>query len=83
MSMHVFVTDREYQQSAIDLVARLVFEKASDIMQGGNLALLQAEALNTLSFVALHNDLSNTVINTYFTILDDENKKSDLGAYHD
>lgn len=72
MTMHVFMTDREYQQAAIDLVARIVFEKASDIMQGGNSADIQADTLNCLSFVAIANDLSNTVINTYYDMLANE-----------
>lgn len=82
--MKVFTTDAEYLQSAIDSVARLTYEKAVDVMQGGNIAKLQADALQSLSLVALHYGLSNTTVNFYFQIVDEENRRSDWeGEYYD
>ena len=76
--MHVFMTDKEYQQSAIDIVARMIFERASDIMQGGNPPDYQIDCLATLSRVAVFKDLSNTVLNTFLEMLEEENAKNDL-----
>lgn len=71
MATHIFMTDREYLQSSLDVVSRLIFEKACDVAQCSALPKLQLDALKCLSSVALKNDLSNAVINTYFDLITD------------
>lgn len=76
MAIHTFMTDREFHQSALNSVARIVFDRASDILQCGAPVYDHVKALSVLSNAAVFAGYSNTAINTYYTILDDENVRS-------
>lgn len=76
MSIHTFMTDREFEQTALDLAARIIFDRASQIMADGNPVSDSVTALNVLSNAAVFASYSNTSINVFFNILDDENTKN-------
>lgn len=76
MAFHVFHTDREFNQSAIDVSARIIFDRASEIMALGSSTPESVTALSVLSNAAVFAGYSNTAINVYFNILDTENKNS-------
>ncbi|GAA0324961.1 hypothetical protein GCM10009129_23390 [Psychrobacter aestuarii] len=74
---YLYHTDKEFYQASLDSSARLIFDKASSQLSDGNPVHTEVKALLTLSNTALFHSLSNTVINTYYTILNDENSKND------
>ncbi|WP_201617471.1 hypothetical protein [Psychrobacter urativorans] len=76
MAIHTFMTDREYEQTALDLAARLIFDRASEIMSDGNPVTDSVMALSVLSNAAVFASYSNTSINVYFNILDTENAQN-------
>lgn len=76
MAMHNFMTDREFEQTALDLAARVIFDRASDILASGNPVTDSITALNVLSNAAVFASYSNTSINVYFNILDTENAQN-------
>lgn len=76
MAIRTYMTDKEHDQSALDRVARMTFDRASEILSDGNPILGHIKALQILSNVAVFAGFSNTVINTYYQILDDENNKN-------
>lgn len=82
MAMHVFQTDRECNQAALDKAARFIFDRASEILSDGNPVADSVTALSVLSNTAVFAGYSNTSINVFFSILDDENaKNNDMGGY--
>lgn len=76
MAIHSFMTDREFEQTAIDLAARVIFDRASEILADGNSVTDSVTALNVLSNAAVFASYSNTSINVYFNILDAENAQN-------
>lgn len=76
MAMHNFMTDREFEQTAIDLAARVIFDRASEILSSGNPVSDSVTALKVLSNAAVFASYSNTSINVYFNILDTENAQN-------
>lgn len=77
MAIHTYMTDREHAQAALDMSARIIFDRASDILSGGNPVTDSVNALLVLSNAAVFAGLSNTSINVFFGILDTENAKND------
>lgn len=77
MSIHVYHTDRECHQAALDKAARFIFDRASEILSDGNPVSDSVTALSVLSNTAVFAGYSNTSINVFFSILDAENAKSD------
>lgn len=77
MGTRIFHTDREFHQQSFDVVARLVFDRASVILSNGNPVHNEVKTLLCLSNAAAFSGYSNTVINTFYTLLDDENSKND------
>ena len=76
MAMHNFMTDREYEQAALDLAARVLFDRASSILADGNPVTDSVTALRVLSNAAVFASYSNTSINVFFNILDTENARN-------
>ena len=81
MAFHVFHTDREFTQTALDMSARIIFDRASEILSMGNCVPESVTALSVLSNAAVFAGYSNTAINVYYEILETENKNS--GDYDD
>ena len=77
MAMHAYMTDREHDQSALDRSARIIFDRASEIMAAGNPVRDSITALSVLSNAAVFAGFSNTSINVFYTILNDEHSKND------
>ena len=76
MAIHTYMTDREHDQSSLDRVARMIFDRASQIMADGNPVNESVKVLAVISNVAVFAGFSNTAINTYYAILEDECKRS-------
>lgn len=74
---HFYSDDREFKQAAIDTVSRLVFDAAAKTLSNGSPIHSEVKALLVLSNAAHYHNLSNTTINTYYTLLDEENSKND------
>ena len=77
MAMHNFMTDREYDQASIDRAARIIFDRAAEIMSLGNPVSESITALSVLSNAAVFSGNSNTSINVFYTILSEESSKND------
>lgn len=77
MAHHVYMTDKEHDQAAIDKSARIIFDRASNILSDGNPISESINALSVLSNAAVFAGLSNTSINVFYSILDNENSKND------
>lgn len=77
MAMHNFMTDREFHQAALDVSARIIFDRASEILAGGNPVDESICALSVLSNSAVFAGYSNTSINVFYTILSDESSQND------
>lgn len=71
---HFYQNQKEFEQAAIDYVARLVSEKASETIASGNVADIGQESLTYLEAVALKNHLSTTTINLYTDIITEQNQ---------
>lgn len=71
--MQTFITEQEFHQAAIDLVARLICDNASEYISTGNVSDIGEQSLEYLAQVAQNNELSITTINTYLQIIADEN----------
>lgn len=76
MAMHNFMTDREFHQASLDVAARVIFDRASEILADGNLVTDSVTALKVLSNAAVFASYSNTSINVFFNILDTENAQN-------
>lgn len=82
MAFHVYHTDREHDQAAIDIAARFIFDRASQILSDGNPVTDSVTALSVLSNSAVFAGYSNTSINVFYNILDTENaKNSDMQGW--
>lgn len=77
MAMHTYMTDREHDQAALDKSARIIFDRASEILSSGNPVHESVTALSVLSNSAVFAGFSNTSINVYLTILDNENSQNE------
>lgn len=77
MASHIYLTDREHNQAALDISARIIFDRASEILADGNPVTDSVTALSVLSNSAVFASYSNTSINVYYNILDAENAKND------
>lgn len=77
MAMHTYMTDREHEQAALDKAARIIFDRASQILSAGNPVCESVCALSVLSNAAVFAGYSNTSINVFYTILSDESSQND------
>lgn len=77
MAMHNYMTDREHNQAALDISARMVFDRASNILRDGNPVHDECKALQVLSYTAIFSGYSNTTINTFYDLVNEENEKND------
>lgn len=73
--MRYFTNQKDFEQAAIDWVARLVSEKASETIATGNVADIGQQSLTYLESVALKNDLSASTINVYTDIISEHNQE--------
>lgn len=73
--MHYFANKKEFEQAAIDWVARLVSEKASETIATGNVADIGQQTLTYLESVALSNGLTSSTINVYTDIISEHNQE--------
>ena len=77
MAHHVYMTDKEHDQAALDRAARIVFDRASEILSSGNPVSDSVTALSVISNSAVFAGYSNTSINVFYTILADESSQND------
>jgi hypothetical protein len=77
MAIHTYMTDREHDQAALDKSARIIFDRASDILSSGNPVNDSITALSVLSNAAVFAGFSNTSINVFYSILDNENSQNE------
>ncbi len=83
MAIHTYMTDREHDQAAIDKAARIIFDRASSILSDGNPVDESVTALSVLSNSAVFGGLSNTSINVFYGILENENaQNNDMDGWH-
>ncbi len=73
--MRYFTNQKDFEQAAIDWVARLVSEKASETIATGNVADIGQQTLIYLESVALTNDLTSSTINVYTDIISEHNQE--------
>lgn len=71
--MIVFIEEKEFNQAAINYVARLASDRASSVISTGNVADVGEECLGYLKFIALDNDLSAVIVGTYLELIEQEN----------
>jgi hypothetical protein len=72
--MRCFNNQKDFEQAAIDWVARLVSEKGSEIISTGNVADVCQQTLIYLESVAVKNELSVSTINVYTDIITEHNQ---------
>ncbi|MGP5533798.1 hypothetical protein ACTXMF_04215 [Psychrobacter celer] len=73
--MRYFTNQKDFEQAAIDWVARLVSEKASETIATGNVADIGQQTLIYLESVALTNGLTSSTINVYTDIISEHNQE--------
>lgn len=73
--MRYFTNQKDFEQAAIDWVARLVSEKASETIATGNVADIGQQTLTYLESVALTNGLTSSTINVYTDIISEHNQE--------
>lgn len=73
--MRYFANQKDFEQAAIDWVARLVSEKASETIATGNVADIGQQTLIYLESVALTNGLTSSTINVYTDIISEHNQE--------
>lgn len=73
--MRYFTNQKDFEQAAIDRVARLVSEKASETIATGNVADIGQQTLIYLESVALTNGLTSSTINVYTDIISEHNQE--------
>lgn len=73
--MRYFTNQKDFEQAAIDWVARLVSEKASETIATGNVADIGQQILIYLESVALTNGLTSSTINVYTDIISEHNQE--------
>lgn len=73
--MRYFTNQKDFEQAAIDWVARLVSEKASETISTGNVADIGQQTLIYLESVALTNGLTSSTINVYTDIISEHNQE--------
>lgn len=73
--MRYFSNQKDFEQAAIDWVARLVSEKASETIATGNVADIGQQTLIYLESVALTNGLTSSTINVYTDIISEHNQE--------
>lgn len=73
--MPYFTNQKDFEQAAIDWVARLVSEKASETIATGNVADIGQQTLIYLESVALTNGLTSSTINVYTDIISEHNQE--------
>ena len=72
--MIFYATETEFNQAAINCVARLVSDKASKVIATGNVADIGEECLGYLEEVAVEHQLSPVTVTAYLEIIRSENE---------
>lgn len=73
MTIQTFLSEKEFKQSAINCVAQMVSEYASNFIVNGNVADIGEQTLSYLEQVAEANQLNTHSINVYYQIISEEN----------
>lgn len=71
--MIVYHEEKEFNQAALNYIARLIAERASSVISTGNVADIGEESLGYLKFIALDNKLSAVIVGTYLELIEQEN----------
>lgn len=71
--MIFYPTESEFNQAAVDVVARLISDKASKVIASGNVADIGEECLGYLEQVTVENKLSPVTVTAYLEIIRSEN----------
>ena len=71
--MIVYFNESEFNQAAVDCVARLISDKASKVIATGNVADIGEECLGYLEQVTVDNNLSPVTVTAYLEIIRSEN----------
>ena len=71
--MIIYHEEKEFNQAALNYIARLISERASSVICTGNVADVGEECLGYLNFIALDNDLSVVIVGTYLELIEQEN----------
>ena len=71
--MIVFIEEKEFNQAAINYVARLASERAASVISTGNVADIGEECLGYIKLIALDNNLSSVIVETYLELIEQEN----------
>ncbi len=71
--MVVYHQEKEFNQAALNYIARLIADRASSVIATGNVADIGEECLGYLKFIALDNDLSIVIVGTYLDLIEQEN----------
>lgn len=71
--MIVYTQEVEFNQAALNYVARLIADRASSVIATGNVADVGEECLGYLKFIALDNGLSAVIVGTYLELIEQEN----------
>lgn len=74
MTIQTFLTDKEFKQAAINVVAQMVCDYAAEFISEGNVADIGEQTLEYLEQVAHSNQLNPHAVNTYYQIIFDENE---------
>lgn len=73
--MKTFITQRDFEQAALDFIALSVSERASSVISTGNVADIGEETLQYLEMIALDKSLSVSIVSTYLDIIRSENEE--------
>lgn len=73
MTIQTFLSEKEFKQSAINCVAQMVSDYASQFIANGNVADIGELTLSYLEQVAEANQLSSLAIHVYHEIIAEEN----------
>lgn len=72
--MIFYSTETEFNQAAVNYVARLISDRASKVIATGNVADIGQESLEYLEGVAVDNQLSPVMVTAYLEIIRGENE---------
>jgi|GEM_PF-3977685 len=73
--MNVFTTEKEFEQAAINLAARIISERASEVIATGNVADIGEECLEYLEQIAVDRQLSPVMVAVYLDVIKEENEE--------
>ncbi len=71
--MIVYHQEKEFNQAALNYIARLIADRASSVIATGNVADVGEECLGYLELIAFDNDLSSVIVRTFLDLIEQEN----------